>query len=404
MSAPNTIPTDDASWWQNPYPALSEIRDQHRTGVTAEGLKAILRWEDAEDLLKSDRFENEGLEYIERRGFAPGDALYEWRRHSIGALNGDDHKRIRALVSRALTHRSVDGLRERVREHATNLLRASHAEGEIEARTAFAQRLPFLTITDFLGIRLEEAMTVAEKMGKGSADAFGPRVTQQIRDDANAMFGTIMEFVAELYEQRRSEPRDDLLTALIGAEEGGDRLSHDELIVLFTNIFGGAIETTASVIASGLFELARHPEQAALLRSDPERYKKSAAEEIIRHRPGFYAAGKKSTRDHEAYGLDFKAGEPISILIGGPNRDPVRWEDPDRFDITRDARIWSLTFSMGDHFCLGQALARAEVQEAISVFVTECDEIELTEEPRWLPHVMVNRLETVPLKYTPRTG
>ena len=77
--ADDTIPLDDASWWQDPYPTLSEIRDQHRTGVTAEGLKAILRWEDAEDLLKSDRFENEGLEYIERRGFAPGDALYEWR-------------------------------------------------------------------------------------------------------------------------------------------------------------------------------------------------------------------------------------------------------------------------------------------------------------------------------------
>ena len=161
-----------------------------------------------------------------------------------------------------------------------------------------------------------------------------------------------------LYEQRREEPRDDLLTALIQAEEGGDRLSHDELIVLFTNIFGGAIETTASVIASGIYELARHPEQAALLRRDPERFKKSAAEEVIRHRPGFYAAGKKAKHSHSAYGLDFKEGEPISILIGGPNRDPSRWDDPNRFDITRDARIWSLTFSMGEHFCLGQALAR----------------------------------------------
>ena len=403
-AAPNAILTADDAWWQDPYTNLSRVRDEYRTGVTAEGLKAILRWDDAEDLLKSDRFENEGLEYIERRGFSPGDALYEWRRHSIGALNGKDHDRIRALVSRALTHRSVDGLRERVREHATHLLKASHAEGEIEARAAFARRLPFLTITDFLGIQLEEAMTVAQKMGKGSADAFGPRVTQEIRDDANAMFSTIMEFVGELYESRRSEPRDDILTALISAEEGGDRLSHDELIVLFTNIFSGAIETTASVIASGIYELARHPEQAALLRRDPERFKKSAAEEVIRHRPGFYAAGKKAKHSHSAYGLDFKEGEPISILIGGPNRDPSRWDDPNRFDITRDARIWSLTFSMGEHFCLGQALARAEIQEAMAALVEHCDEIELTEEPSWLPHVMVNRLESVPLRYSARSA
>jgi hypothetical protein len=402
QTTPNAIPTDDDAWWQDPYSNLSHVRDEFRTGVTAEGLKAILRWDDAEDLLKSDRFENEGLEYIERRGFSPGDALYEWRRHSIGALNGKDHDRIRALVSRALTHRSVDGLRARVREHASSLLRASHESGEIEARAAFARRLPFLTITDFLGIELEEAMSIAEKMGKGSADAFGPRVTEQIRNDANAMFGTIMEFVGDLYESRRSQPRDDMLTALISAEEGGDRLSHDELIVLFTNIFSGAIETTASVIASGIYELARHPDQAALLRSDPERFKKSAAEEVIRHRPGFYAAGKKATRAHAAYGLEFEEGEPISIMIGGPNRDSSRWTDPDRFDITRDARVWSLTFSMGNHFCLGQALARAEVQEALSVFVTECDEIEITEEPIWLSHVMVNRLESVPIRYSRR--
>ena len=138
------------------------------------------------------------------------------------------------------------------------------------------------------------------------------------------------------------------------------------------------------------------------MRSDPERFKKSAAEEVIRHRPGFYAAGKKATRAHAAYGLEFEEGEPISIMIGGPNRDSSRWTDPDRFDITRDARVWSLTFSMGNHFCLGQALARAEVQEALSVFVTECDEIEITEEPIWLSHVMVNRLESVPIRYSPR--
>ena len=397
----NEIPTEEASWWQDPYPSLASVRDHHRTGVTSEGLKAILRWEDAEDLLKGDRFENEGLEFIERRGFRPGDPLYEWRRHSIGALNGEDHRRIRSLVSRALTHRSVDGMRPRIREHARNLLEGSRASGEIEARSLFAQRLPFLTITDFLGIRLEEAMAVAEKMGQGSADAFGPRVTQEIRDNANAAFGAMMEFVGNLYEDRRSHPREDLLTNLIEAEEGGDRLSHDELIVLFTNIFGGAIETTASVITSGLFELARHPEQAALLRSDPERWKHGATEEIVRHRPGFYAAGKKATRAHEAYGLEFAEGESITILLGGPNRDPARWEDPDRFDITRDPRNWSLSFSMGEHFCLGQALARAEIQEAMQVFVTECDEIELCEEPRWMPHVMVNRLESLSLRYRP---
>jgi cytochrome P450 len=402
MSDAAIIPLEDPDFWQDPYPLLSRLREQHRTAVTDAGLKAILRWDDCEALLKSGDFINQGLEYLEERGFKAGGALYEWRRHSIGALNGPDHSRIRSLVSRAMTHRSVDALRPRIRAHAKSLLEATSAEERIEARSGFATRLPFLVITDFLGIRMEEALEVAQQLGKGSADAFGPRVTQEIRDRANSTFEVLMAFVAKLYEDRRRQPRDDMLTALTREEEDGDRLSQDELIVLFTNIFGGAIETTASLIASGVYEIARHPEQADLLRADPARWKKGFAEETLRMRPGFYAVGKKARRRIEAFGLVFEEEEPITIPIGAPNRDPRRWQDPERFDARRDPKNWSMTFSMGAHFCLGQALARCEIQEALAAFVEHCDEIELEDQPRWLPHVMVNRLENLPIRYCAR--
>ena len=199
-----------------------------------------------------------------------------------------------------------------------------------------------------------------------------------------------------------SPAREDLLTDLVRAEADGDRLSQQELIVLFTNIFGGAIESTASLISSGIFELARHPEQAAMLRADPERWKKGFAEETLRMRPGFYAVHKKATRRVEAFGLVFEPDEAITIPLGAPNRDPRRWTSPERFDLRRDPKRWPLTFSMGEHFCLGQALARCEIQEALASFVQHCDEIELENEPRWRPHVMVNRLESVPIRYRPR--
>ena len=118
-------------------------------------------------------------------------------------------------------------------------------------------------------------------------------------------------------------------------------------------------------------------------------------------RPGFYAIGKKAVRDVEAFGTRFEQDEPLAILVGAPNRDPSRWDNPDQFDITRDPRVWSLTFSMGDHFCLGQALARCEVQEAIATFVHHCHGLELEKEPRWLPQVMVNRMEELPIAFTP---
>lgn len=392
------LPLDDDAYWADPYPILAELRDRHRTAVTPEGVKVILRWSDAEEIKKRPEFENEGLEYIEERGFKPGDPLYEWRRHSIGTLNGPDHRRLRSLANRALTPRSVEKVRPVTREHMRSLLERHSAIGEFDV-TEEITAIPFMSVVSFLDIELAEAATIGSQMAGAAVDAFGPNVTQEIRDRANATFAALMEFVGELVENRRSKPRDDLLTRLIAAEEDGSRLSRDELIVLFTNIFGGAIETTSSMMASMFVEFARRPDQLNLLRQDPEGLKRGAVEELLRYRPAFYAVGGKANTDTEAAGLTFVAGEPLSIIIGGPNRDPARYADPERFDITRDPSIWSFSFSMGQHFCLGQALARAELQEAAAVIARHTSELELTAEPQWLPRVMVNKVDRCPIRY-----
>ena len=395
---PPVIPLDDDAYWADPYPIIAELRDRHRTAVTPEGTKAIFRWSDAEAIKKGPEFENEGLEYLDERGFKPGDPLYEWRRHSIGALNGADHRRIRSLASRALTPKSVDIVRPVTREHVRSLLERHADAGEFDVRKEITA-VPFASVVSFLDIEVDEAATIGQQMADGGAEAFGPNVTQEIRDRANATFAALMEFVGGLVEIRRSKPRDDLLTRLIAAEEDGDRLSHDELIVLFTNIFGGAIETTSSMMTSMFLEFARHPDQLELLRQDPEGLKRSAAEEVLRYRPAFYASGNRAKSDTEAAGLSFDAGEPLSVIIGGPNRDPARYSDPDRFDITRDPTIWPFTFSMGQHFCLGQALARAELQETAAAIARHTRDLELTATPQWLPRVMVNKVDRCPIRF-----
>ena len=398
MTTTPVIPLDEDAYWVDPYPIIAELRDRHRTAVTPEGMKAILCWSDAEEIKKRAEFENEGLEYIEKRGFKPGDPLYEWRRYSIGALNGADHRRIRSLASRALTPRSVEKVRPVTREHVRSLLERHSDTGEFDVRKEITA-IPFMSVVSFLDIEMDEAAAIGQQMAGAGAEAFGPNVTQEIRDRANATFAALMEFVGELVQSRRSKPRDDLLTRLIAAEEDGDRLSHDELIVLFTNIFGGAIETTSSMMTSTFLEFARHPDQLELLRQNPEGLKRGAVEEVLRYRPAFYASGNKANTDAEAAGLRFEAGEPLSIIIGGPNRDPARFSDPDRFDITRDPTIWSLTFSMGPHFCLGQALARAELQETAAAIARHTRDLELTAEPHWQPRVMVNHIDRCPIRY-----
>ncbi|MDG2026749.1 MAG: cytochrome P450 [Acidimicrobiales bacterium] len=401
MSAPPVIPLDDEQWWQDPYPSLRAARDGHGSGVTPDGMAVLLRWADAEAIKKSPAFENEGLEFIEERGFRPGDPLYEWRRYSIGALNGAEHQRLRSLVNRAMTVRSTDRMRDSARAHVEAALRAGSGPGdtvEQDIRSGFRSS-PFFVITEFLGVDLDQAMEMAATMGQGSADAFGPAVTQEIRDAANTTFAVLMEFVGDLVEERRADPREDLLSALIEAEEGGDRLSHDELVVLFTNIFGGAIESTLSAMTSVVYELARHPDQLALLATDPDGLKRGAVEEVLRHRPSFYAVGQKVVAPTTVGDLAFEPGESLSIILGGPNRDPDRWDDPERFDITRDPTKWSFTFSMGPHFCLGQALARTELQETAAAVARLCSDLEVVEEPRWKPFATVNQVEALRVRY-----
>ncbi|HEY3671881.1 MAG TPA: cytochrome P450 [Acidimicrobiia bacterium] len=398
MSQVPVVPLDRDEYWADPYPILNALRDRHRTAVTPTGQKVVLRWDDAEEVKKRPEFVNDGLEFIEERGFKPGDAMYEWRRLSISTLNGAEHQRLRSLVNRALTPKSVGRVRPVLRRHAIEVLEQHAGTGELDARVAF-RHVPFLSMVFFLGVDDEEAEIIWPVLAGGNGNAFGPEVTQEIRDQTNERFAAVLDFGAMLVENRRREPRDDLLSHLIEVEEDGDRMTYDELVVLFTNIFGGAVETTSSMMTSTVLELARNPDQAELLRERPEELKRGAAEEILRHRPAFYAIGQHAAVPTELAGVQFDAEEPLSIIVGGPNRDPSRWEDPDRFDITRDPNMWPFTFSMGPHFCLGQALARAELQEFAVAIATHCHDLELTAEPAWQPRVMVNTVDQLPIRY-----
>ena len=149
-------------------------------------------------------------------------------------------------------------------------------------------------------------------------------------------------------------------------------------------------------------ELARHPDQAALLREDPERWKRGASEETLRFRPAITGVGLKASEETHAFGRDFETGTPVQVVLGSANRDARYWDDPERFDVTRDPKKTSLTFGIGAHVCLGHAMARATVEEALAVFVERCDEIELVEEPRWTPFVMENKLDGLRLRLRDR--
>lgn len=396
------LPTDDAAYWQNPYPHLAEARERSRVARNAEGLLQVLRWDDAVETMKGTRFIAEGIEVLERKGFAPGDPMHTWRKNAIGTMEGDDHRRVRGLAAAALSKRKMDDLRPMIRRHAHALLDAKQDEGALEGRLDYATPLPRRVMMEFLGVAADEMMSSMGPMARVNiVDCFGPNVTPKLREEANHAIQLSMDHTAMLFERRRKEPKDDLLTALVQAGDANEQLSEGELVTLFSTIFGSGA-STASIIASGMMELARHPDQAALLRDDPERWARGASEETLRYRPAITGVGQKAATDLEAFGLSLEAGTPLMVSLGSANRDPRYYDDPETFDVTRDPKRTSLTFGIGAHVCLGHAMARATVEEALAVFVSRCDEIELEEEPRWIPFVMENKLEGLSLRFTPR--
>ena len=399
-----TIPMSESEYWQDPYPALREIREHHRVARTSDGTLAVLRWNDAVDSMKGTEFIAEGIEVLERKGFKPGDPMHTWRKNAIGTMEGADHRRVRSLAASALSKSRMEDLRPLIRRHAHALLDEKLEAGEIEGRLDFAMPLPRRVMMDFLGLSPKELSGSNKPMASVNiVDCFGPNVTEQLRTDANAAIQISMDHTAKLYAMRRDEPKDDLLSHLVQARDEHGQLSEGELITLFSTIFGSGA-STASIIASGLMELAKHPEQAELLRTTPDRWKRGASEETLRYRPAITAVGLKSAGSTHAFGMDIEPDTPISVVLGSTNRDPEHWENPEVFDIRRDPKKTSLTFGIGSHVCLGHAMARATVEEALAVFVERCQEIELLENPQWTPFVMENKLQGLKIGFTGRAS
>ncbi|MBK7951405.1 MAG: cytochrome P450 [Deltaproteobacteria bacterium] len=392
------LPMADPDYWQDPYPVFRALREQHRVAQNEQGHVVPLHWQDAAWAVKGTDFIAEGIEVLERRGFKPGDPMHTWRSNAIGVMEGESHRRVRSFATGALSKRNMDSIRPLIRKHAHALLDRASGEAELDVHRDFASPLPRLVMMDFLGIGPDELSGSFAAMSRVNiVDCFGPRVTPELRTAANEAIQKSMDHVAGLYAKRRVEPRDDLLTHLVQAKDEQGALSHGELITLFSTIFGSGASTT-SVLASGILELARHPEQAALFRSDPERWKRGVTEETLRFRPAIIAIGQKSAVAQTAFGIPFAKEEPIAVVLGAANRDPVRWDDPERFDIRRDPSNMSLTFGMGAHFCLGHAMARATLDEALACFIERCEEIALANEPRWIPFVMENKLDRLVIR------
>ncbi|MDR0269712.1 cytochrome P450, partial [Paenibacillus sp.] len=268
-------------------------------------------------------------------------------------LNSDppDHARLRDLVQKAFTPKMIEGLRGRIQEIADDLLDEVQDSGKMDLIDEFAFPLPIIVICEMLGVCTEDRDRFREWSGAFIEAMNLPEKMQE----ALPKMQSFIKYMGHLIEERRKNPADDLISALIQAETEGEKLTENELYSMIFLLIVAGHETTVNLIGNGVFALLQHPEQLEKLRSNPELIS-SAIEEILRFSgPVELATSRWAGEDILLHEKLIRKGDMIVVALASANRDETQFENPDRFDITRKNNR-HLAFGMGIHYCLGAPL------------------------------------------------
>lgn len=278
-----------------------------------------------------------------------------------------DHGRLRRLVNRAFTVRRIGELESEVERVTTDLIADLRGRDSIEMVSEFNRPLPVNVIAAMLGMP-EERWTWAQELIPNLTkflNPFEPWTHDEV-DDAVAEF---RKYTLELADERRADPRDDLMTALVQAEDDGDRLSQDELVANAGLLFFAGMDTTASQLGNALLALEDHPEQRALVRDNPDLWP-NAVDELIRFDGPIGMTQRFATGEVQLGDQTIPSGSNIAVMIPAGNRDPRQWDNPNDLILDRpDPR--PLTFGHGAHHCLGHALARMELRIGLRALIEE---------------------------------
>ncbi len=393
-----------AAYWQDTHGTLAPLRERWPVVRSTAGDFEVLRHEHVDALLRDLRLRQALHEMLANQGIDRG-PLFDWWQHLMNAYDPPEHTRLRGLVGRAFTPRQVARLRPRIRAIAHALIDAAADAGESDLVAGFCHELPLAVLCEMLGIGAQERARFGQWTDT-VASAFSAVLPAPLRVEIEEALVHFDAAATELLAQRRRRRTDEtLLDALIDAEEAGSRLSMPELRALVLNLLFAGHDTTKSLLANGLWTLASHPAELERLRRDPTLVP-TAVEEIARYETPIPSIPRIATVDLEIEGVRLPAGSYVALSVPSANRDPRRFPEPDRFDVTRrDSRHF--TFGHGVHHCVGAAIARTEIQEALGALLERGVEIEpLLDRPEWTAYVSTRRVAALParVRVARRTG
>jgi cytochrome P450 PksS len=390
----------------NPQAMYARMRAEHpihceRGPQSRRNFWFFTRYDDCVAVLKDQRFGKEVSKRLPREIWegwvSPDDSPFNAINRHLLDIDPPDHTRLRALVHKAFTPKMMEGLRDRVSQISEHYLdrtlaRARDNAGVVDLIAEYALPVPITVIAELLGV------PVADQ------DKFR-HWTQVLlfgSDEATSLTA-VMEFVAymhELIDQRGAAPQDDLLSALVAAEEAGDKLDRQELLSMIFLLLVAGHETTVNLIGNGTLALLQHPDQMALLRAQPDLIR-TAVEEMLRYNgPVETPTIRWAFEDVVVGGVTIPAGDLVLPSLLAANRDPAVFDDPDRFDIRRDPNK-HIAFGMGIHYCIGAPLARIEGAVAVNALLARTQTIELAVdlgELRWAENLLLHGMKELPVR------
>ena len=310
-----------------------------------------------------------------------------------------DHTRLRKLVNKTFTPRMIDQLRPRAEEIVNELIDRVFESGEMEAIRDLAYPSPMKVICNMLGLPSGDE----DQFKQWSDDV--ARFLDGVSDDhlevasrAQESVEALKEFFRRMVGERRRQPREDLITALALVEEEGDKLNEDELFAMYVVLLFAGHETTTGLLGNGLLALLLHSDQAEKLRGDTSMIP-AAVEEMLRYDNSIQRMTRVAARDFEMAGNQISEDQWLWAMVGAANRDPCQFDDPDRFDISREPNK-HIAFGHGIHFCLGAALARMEAHVAFEILLRRLPGLHLASDAYgWRSSVSLRVLDKLPVAF-----
>lgn len=399
----------DPAFQADPYPTYRRLREESpvhdRTFVRPDGSEfrvfVLSRWEDCIQVLRDPRFTAaKNIDFIPVRpeGGEPDDQHPLVRVYNGMMLFRDPphHTRLRNLVNKAFTSRTVRALRPRIERLVDGFLARGARDGGMDLIADLAVPLPIVVIAELLGVPPED-----QERLKVWSDHTAMLLDGTLREEHLAVavpsFLELVEYLGAVVEARRSAPRDDLISGLVAAQEQGDALSDDEILGTCVLVLGAGHETTTNLIGNGMLALLRDPESLQRLSREPELLP-SAVEELLRYDSPVQVTSRTPNEPVEIAGHHIPAGIEVNTLIGSANRDPAHFADPDRLVLGRSDNR-HLSFGHGAHFCLGAPLARLEGQLAIGALVRRYPGMKLErDEPPRRPGFVLRGRTALPVR------